>query len=246
MQTHIPTDFLCHTALCAIPPRCWCCSTSLAGQMLCQALLARSCVGIDRQLNGSSISVSPSLHHKRCTLFLHCWDNHTIQSFFSIFSLPAFNGRCCGYLRVFSLPQADPDSVLALEDERCLFLQTCLSFITVLQKQMICSLALLGRLCGAGHGDHFELQPHLGLSEDPQGLPPRRIVYILPRAEPILSSPAEAVADPGGNSSVFSCLNSPLITLLVTEWVCDPALGDFSPPDPTVLQCSIHLVAPTT
>lgn len=36
-----------------------------------------------------------------------------------------------------------------------------------------------------------------------------------------------------------------LIALLATEWVCDPALGGFSPPDPAVLQCSIHLVAPT-
>lgn len=32
-QSHTPTDFLCHTALSAVPPRCWCCSTSLAGQM---------------------------------------------------------------------------------------------------------------------------------------------------------------------------------------------------------------------
>lgn len=32
-ETHIPTNFLCHTALSAIPPRCWCCSTTLAGQM---------------------------------------------------------------------------------------------------------------------------------------------------------------------------------------------------------------------
>lgn len=53
--------------------------------------------------------------------------------------------------------------------------------------------------------------PHLGLSEAViPGLPPRRIVYILPRVPPILSSPAEAVADPGDNSCVFSCLNSHL------------------------------------
>lgn len=72
---------------------------------------------------------------------------------------------------------------------------------------------------------------------DPQGLPPRRIVCILLRVPPILSSPAGAVADPGDNSHLDH---------LTGHRICHPALGGFSPPDPAVLQCSIHLVASTT
>lgn len=101
-----------------------------------------------------------------------------------------------------------------------------------------------------GRGDYFLLQPHLRLSEAavPQGLPPRRTVLILPGDPASLSPPAEAVGDPGDNSSGFRCLNSHLHLLTGHRrglWY-DPALGGCSPPNPAAQQCPVHPAVPTT
>jgi len=61
------------------------------------------------------------------------------------------------------------------------------------------------------------------------------------------SPPAEAVGDPGDNSSTFRGLKS-LLHLLTGHrmglWY-DPALGGFSPPNPAAQQYLVHSAAPT-
>lgn len=99
-------------------------------------------------------------------------------------------------------------------------------------------------------GDYFKLQPHLGLSEAvvPQVLHPSRIFSIVPSDPPSLSPPAEALGDPGDNSSSFRCLKGRLHLLTdhrMGLWY-GPVLGGFSPPNPADQQCPLHLAAPTT
>lgn len=89
---------------------------------------------------------------------------------YSVHLLSVADG-CCGYLGVLSLPQAAPDCA-----DTGGWTMPVSAVLPVLYhcpvKQMICTLALMGALCGAGQGDHLHLQPHFGLSEAviPEGL----------------------------------------------------------------------------
>lgn len=70
----------------------------------------------------------------------------------------------------------------------------------------------------------------------------------MPSDPPSLSPPAEAVGDPGNNSSGFRCLKSHLHLLTghrMGLWY-GPVLGGFSPPNPAAQQCPVHLAAHTT
>lgn len=116
----------------------------------------------------------------------------------------------------------------------------CLSFITALQKQMICSLALMGALCGAA-------SPASATSWALRSVIPGGLLWYCPELHPSSLFPQQKLWLILVTAALSSAVPiTTLITLLVTEWSCDPALGGFSPSDPAALQSSIHLVALTT
>lgn len=112
MQTHIPTAFLCHTALSAIPPGCWCCSTAPAGRMprgISAKLYLPGAVWAAEWLIHLSepIAAPQEVHSLPTLLAIIILFSHSFQ--YSVY-LPSDSGRCSGCLTVFSLPQAEPDS----------------------------------------------------------------------------------------------------------------------------------------